>query len=380
MLQPTRAFIHLNRFQDNILNIRKRIGPGRRICLALKADAYGHGAIPLAKFVQERHLAEYIGVATVSEGIQLRQAGITLPILKFSPCLPEEIMDALKNRIILTVASERFAKQISQKAFKANIQAEIHVKIDTGMGRIGFNKHTCIESILSISRLHNIKISGIYTHFPVSDIKNKDFSIHQIVEFREICSNIESLGLHIPIHHMANSGAILDLPESFMDMVRPGIMLYGYPPSAETTNSVDILPIMTLATRINFIKRFYPGETISYGRTYEIKEECFIATLPAGYADGYNRRLSNKGKVIIDDKFYPVVGRVCMDQIMINLGKENRFDIGQQVVLMGYHNGLRFDAFDIADIADTISYEITCNINKRVPREYIYEEKNNLFS
>lgn len=373
MTQPTKAYIHLDRFKNNILNIRKKIGHSRKICLALKADAYGHGAVKLGKFVQKEGLAEFIGVATVSEGIQLRDAGINIPILKFSPCLPDELSDAIHNNITLTVASLDFASLVSKEAENQKTKADIHVKIDTGMGRIGFNKNSCISSILDVSKLPNINVSGIYTHFPISDIKDKSFSITQIQEFNDICNSLSSKGLDIPIKHMANSGAIFDLPDSYMDMVRPGIMIYGYPPSKELSDSIDILPVMTLVTRINFVKKFYKGESISYGRTHIIKEECNIATLPVGYADGYNRHLSNKGKVMIRDKYYPVVGRVCMDQIMVDLGNDC-YNIGEPVLLMGKYKKMSFDAFDIAELADTISYEIVCNINKRVPRVYLYEK------
>lgn len=375
MYQPTQAIIHLNRFKYNILNIKKHVGKKCKICLAIKANAYGHGAIVLAFFAQENKLADFLGVATVSEGVELRENGITLPILKFSPCLSYEIPAAIDYKITLTVASLDFAKELSYYAKLKKITIPVHIKVDTGMGRIGFKYENSFKNIKKIVELENIKIEGLYTHFPSSDEKNKDFSFYQIKLFKKLISKLENIGINIPIKHMANSGAIFDITESFFDMVRPGIMIYGYPPSNEVKKTVKIKPVMTLITKVNSIKLFNPGETISYGRTYTIKNKTYIAVLPAGYADGYNRLLSNKSKVIINNNYYPQVGRVCMDQIMINLGLNHNINIGDTAILMGKSKNKSFTAFDMAKIVGTISYEILCNINKRVPRIYINEEK-----
>ncbi|MDD2715229.1 MAG: alanine racemase [Candidatus Wallbacteria bacterium] len=378
MIQLTRAYIHVNRFRQNLEAIKKKIGPHCRICVALKANAYGHGAVPLAHEAQKSGIVDYIGVATIPEGIELREAGIHLPIMKFSPCLPEEILVALQHDLEISVADTSLAVDIDRQAKLLGKTAKIQIKLDTGMGRIGFHSSRCVQEIQGIANLKNLQIAGIMTHFPVSDVKDKTFTLEQLEIFHSICEKLSESGLSIKLRHTANSGAILDLPETYLEMVRPGIMLYGYPPSGEVSGSVPIEPVMTLVTRISFIKRCYPGETISYGRTHQIERETCVATLPAGYADGYNRHLSGKGKVIIRDRFYPQIGRVCMDQIMVDIGPDPDFSTGEPVILMGKSRTLRFDAFEWAKIAGTISYEITCNINQRVARVFLYEETSDL--
>ncbi|MDD5092060.1 MAG: alanine racemase, partial [Candidatus Wallbacteria bacterium] len=283
-------------------------------------------------------------------------------------------MPALQYGIKLTVADKAFAREVDRVAGSLNTVAGIHVKVDTGMGRIGFPLQSVIKDIIEVSNLKNIKLEGIFSHFSDSDSKDKTFAFEQLKLFQGVCTTLAENGLNIPLKHMANSGAIMDLPVSYMDMVRPGIMLYGYPPSREVTSTIGIEPVMTLISRINFIKRFHPGEPVSYGRTHIVEKETCIAVLPIGYADGYSRRLSGKGRVIIRDHFYPQVGRVTMDQIMIDVGPNPQFGPGEPVIVMGRSSSLIFDAFDMADIIGTISYEVTCNINKRVPRVYCYEE------
>jgi alanine racemase len=365
--RKTAAIINLNNIRKNLVGIKKKVGPNVKICPAVKADAYGHGAIKISKMLEEEKLADYLGVATVEEGLELRENGIKLPVLLFGVTFSDQLLKSIENNLTLTVVSSKTLDDVILVCKKYNKKAKIHVKVDTGMGRIGANEEEVLEIIKKASNSNHIILEGVFTHFPKSDEKDKAFSINQIEKFKELKNKVEKLNVHIPIYHMANSGAILDLPSSYFDMVRPGVMTYGYYPSNETTESIKIYPSMKLRTEIAFIKKVKKGTPISYGGTFIAPKDCYIATVPIGYADGLNRQLSNKHEVIINEKIYKIAGRVCMDQTMIYL-EDDFYDIGTEVIFFGFD---RITASTVAQELSTIPYEVTCWISKRVKRYYI---------
>ena len=361
------AIINLNNIRKNLKGIREKVGDKVKICPAVKADAYGHGAVAISKMIENEKLAEYLGVATVEEGIELRENGINLPILLFGVTFKDQLQKAIENNLTLTIVSLKTLEDTINISQKLNKKAKIHIKVDTGMGRIGATASESIEIIKNAYKSENIILEGVFTHFPKSDEKDKSFSLNQIEIFKKLKKDVENLNINIPLFHMANSGAILDLPSSYFDMVRPGVMTYGYYPSKETSESIKIYPSMKLRTEIAFIKKVKKGTPISYGGTFIAPKDCYIATVPIGYADGLNRQLSNRHDVIIDNKTYKIAGRVCMDQTMIYL-EDDFYDIGTEVVFFD------FDKITVSTVAEelsTIPYEVTCWISKRVKRYYI---------
>ncbi len=371
-MQATRAIIHLKNLRRNIGAIKQHTtikGHHPEICMAVKADAYGHGAVEIAKAALSAGVG-YFGVATVQEGIELREAGIDTPILLFSLPLPEEL-EALCLHSIATVAADiDLVKLIEKESEKHRVTGYIHLKVDTGMGRIGCFPGDALEIVKYIDNSRYLSLGGICTHFSDADSENRDFRKKQLSIFNNLLGAIGEKGFFTGIIHAANSGAIIDFPESYFDMIRPGITAYGYYPSNTQKERLSLKPVMSLESRIVFKKRVKRGTPISYGRTYRPDRDTVIATLPAGYGDGYSRLLSNKAGVLIRGKQYPVAGRICMDQLMIDLGPNgNRIKLYEKAILFGSEKGAQ-DAGDLAKIIGTIPYEITCNINKRVPRLY----------
>jgi alanine racemase len=368
MHRKTIVEINLGAIKHNLLSIREKTGAGTKILLAVKADGYGHGAVQVSKCVEKNGLADILGVSSPSEGIELRNAGITLPILILGLILPRE--DAIKtlfdHDLSQTVADLSLASLISKEAVARKKRLNLHLKVDTGMGRIGCPADKAVDIASSISRLDGVNLEGIFSHFPVSDDPDSDFTRKQIEQFKKIHVGLEEKNIRVPLRHMANSAAIFNYTESIFNMVRPGIMAYGYMPSHSCRHSISIIPAMTMMSCIVFVKRVRKGTPLSYGLIYSPDRDSNIATIPVGYGDGYSRSLSNKAQVIIKNKKYPVVGRVCMDQILVNLG-DDEFDLGEEVTLFG---GSDITAETIADWMGSIPYEVTCAISKRVPRIY----------
>ncbi len=249
---------------------------------------------------------------------------------------------------------------------------DVHIKIDTGMGRVGVPFEKAISFIESVHKLDGIFLKGLYTHFATSDEKDKQYANLQFDRFQTIISQIKKKGIHIPLKHVANSGAILDMPETHLNMVRPGIMMYGYYPSNETTESVAIKPAMTFKSKVSYIKDVAENTSVSYGRKFITDKSTRIAALPVGYADGYNRLLTNKGIVTIQGEKFPVVGRVCMDLILVDLGDNKKIKVNDEVILFGKAEDNAFSVNEICSLLNTIPYEVTCWVSKRVPRKYIY--------
>jgi len=337
----------------------------------IKADAYGHGMIQCAKALNKtKQKPEYFGVALAEEGIELRKSGINQPILVFSPLLRSDANHYIKYDMIATIFDTEHIRLIKEFAGKKKVK--VHIKIDTGMGRIGVKYSDSVNFIRKVTGEKALILDGIYTHFATSDEKDKSFAQLQLNRFREVVDELRSEGIKFGLAHAANSGAILDMPEAYFDMVRPGISLYGYYPSLETSESIKLKPVMSLISYISSTKEIEPGESVSYGRKYIAAKRTKIGTIPAGYADGIFRGLTNKMSAIIKGKLIPQAGQICMDRIMFDLN-ENNIKQGDRVILLGGNNKIRIDAWDWSKVLNTIPYEVTCNISKRVPRLYIGE-------
>ncbi len=372
LLYQTHVQVHLDNIRANIESIRRRFGPERKILIAVKANAYGHGAVEVSRMAAEIGV-DYLGIATVPEAMQLRQAGISLPILKFGPTFIEEIEPAINNAVTLPICSNESALETQQVSAILKKKSPVHIKVDTGMGRVGVTVEQAVHLAQLVERdCPNLYLEGVFTHLPVSDSADQAFTNEQVKRFRTCVDEIEhTIGRKLDLVHCANSGAVLGHPDAWMDMVRPGIMIYGYYPDQTTPRTIDLKPGLSFLTRVSFIKKVAMGESIGYGRTWFAPADTWIATIPVGYADGFNRLFSNSGRVLINGVSFPIVGRVCMDQSMVDLGSEPTVKIGDPVVLIGQsgHNEITCDEW--AEKLHTITYEITCQINSRVTRVFI---------
>lgn len=374
-LRPVWAEINLDNLKHNMREIR-RISASKEIIGVVKADAYGHGALDVAPVLLENG-ATRLAVAMLSEALELRKSGLDCPIMILG-FTPENLCDLLvRYDIEQTVYSYELVKALSDMAVKQGKIAKVHIAVDTGMGRIGYlPDEESVNEVYKISKLPNIEIEGLFSHFSSADEKDKAYTKMQIERYNWFYDEITSRGVKINIRDIANSASIIDMPEIHFDAVRAGIILYGYYPSNEVMKEkIHLKPVMTLKTNVVHIKKVPRGTSISYGRKFTTDRESVIATLPIGYADGYTRLLFEKAKVIINGKFAPVVGRICMDQCMIDVTDVGEINIGDEVMLMGEENGLKITADDIAELIGTINYEVVCMISKRVPRIYISNHK-----
>ena len=367
----TVAEINLDAVDFNIKRIREKVPSGVRILGTVKADGYGHGAVEVSEVLKENGV-DIFAVAMLDEAVHLRKNGIDdeILILGFTPA--NYISEVIKYDIIQTVSSIHEAQIISAEAKKQNKTAKVHIKIDTGMGRLGFP--ACPESvkkIIDIAEMDNLVIDGIFTHFAVSDIKDKSFTKIKRDKFVCIINSLEESGVNIPVKHCANSAAIIDFDDLFFNMVRPGIILYGLYPSDEVRKeNLPLMPAMSLKTQVSFIKEVEDKTTISYGRTYAANGRRKIATLPVGYADGFSRLLSNKGFAVVGGVKVPITGRICMDQCMVDITDVDGVEVQDEIVLIGRMGNAEITADEVAEIIGTINYEVVCMIDKRVPRVY----------
>lgn len=373
-IRPTRVEIDLNAIAHNIQAVRRKVGGGVKIMAVVKADGYGHGATEVANVALQSG-ADCLGVAIPEEGIELRSSGIRAPILILGLAPPHEVREVIKHDLSQTVSTTELAEALSAEAQKLGKVAKMHVKIDTGMSRIGVPPENAVNFAKQISQLKAIAIEGIFTHFSVSDSiddsKDKTFTESQIGKFKQVIARLEENGIQIPIKHAANSAGVLNFPSSYFDMVRPGIMVYGLYYSREVAVAENLQPAMSFRTAIIHLKTVIPETSISYGRTFITEKESIIATLPVGYADGYNRLLSNKGEVLVRGRRAPIVGRVCMDMTMIDVSHVPGVKIGDEVVLFGKQGNAEIPMDEIADKTNTIVNEVACSIGKRVPRVYL---------
>ncbi len=369
MIRPTIAEVDLSAIRYNISNIRSRVGQNVKIIPAVKANGYGHGAVQVSKACIDAS-ANMLGVACLEEAIELREAGFDTPILILGCLNPTAAEYVTRYNIQSTICDFKYAKMLSDAAVKQNKKVAVHVKVDTGMGRIGISADSAVDFIKSVIALPNIYLMGVFTHFPSADEADKEYTYKQIAIFNKLILDIKSQGVVVPMFHSSNSGAILAFPEADYDAVRPGIMVYGSYPSEEVVRSIAIREALTLKSKIVFLKEVAPETSISYGRTFTTKRRSKIATVPIGYADGYPRALSNKGEVAVKGVRAPVVGRVCMDQTLIDVTDVPDVQVGDDVVLYG--GGFDFlSVSKIASMIGTISYELFCAISPRVSRVYL---------
>ncbi len=359
--------INLKAILYNLSQIKSLVKPkNAKILAVIKDNAYGHGASEVAKAIENENVGMF-GVATVEEAIQLRQAGIRKPILIFCCILPEQIESVIEYDITQTVCDIGICNALSQSARRIGKNARVHVKVDTGLGRIGVRYENAVELVKQISQTPNIIIEGIYTHFASADI-DENYTRLQIDRFNSVLFHLKKNGIHIPIKHSANSSAIINYPSSYYDMVRPGIALYGYSPFV--TDKIHLMPALSFKTQIVHIKELPSGSSISYGRTYITERTTKIATLSVGYGQGYNRKLSNQAEVIIRGKRAKIIGTICMDQCLCDVTHIPGASVGDEVVLIGKQGDQVITADELAEKIGTISYEVLCGINPNIKRIY----------
>jgi alanine racemase len=359
----TYAEISLEAIKHNIAAIKKFLAQGVRFMAVVKANAYGHGAVAVARAAGEAG-ADYLGVANLKEALELREAGILSPILILTESPTSVADEVIQHGLTQTIYSFSEAKALSDEAQKRHKPARIHVKIDTGMGRVGIAPSDAIAFMTKVSSLPGLELEGVFTHFAKAEDPEDNFTKEQFEKFRQIITRVPQ----VPLKHSANSAAALFHKETHLDMVRVGLMIYGlYPQNARRL--IELKPALSFKSRVTYLKRVPAGTPLSYGSTFVTPAETSIATIPVGYADGYSRRLSDRGQVVIRGKRFPVVGRVTMDLTLINVG-DSKVEVGDEVALIGEQNGQGISADEIASLEDTISYEVVCSIGKRVPRVY----------
>jgi len=372
LLGPTWVEINLDAIANNVKNIKKLIGEKKELMAVVKGNAYGHDILEIASVVLNNG-ATRLAVARLEEGIFLRKASITVPILILGLTLKQQVELLVSYNITPTVCEYEMIEKLSESAIKVDKVVKVHLKVDTGMGRIGIFPHDILRFIKRIRALKNVEIEGIFTHFSVADEKDKTYTEEQFRKFMEVLTVLEKEEIKIPIKHVGNSAALLDLPHMWLDLVRPGISVYGLYPSKEVQKTVKLIPAHTFKTRIVFLKELSIGESIGYGRTYTTNQRrTKVASLPLGYADGYNRLLSNQGEVLVRGKRFPVIGRVCMDQCVIDVTNLPQVEIGDEVVLWGRQGQEEITVEEIAERIGTINYEIIhLPDKKRVPKLFI---------
>lgn len=379
MLNYTRSMarINLDAITHNFQEIRKNINPDTKVVAVIKADGYGHGAVPIAHEIEDLDYIWGFATATVSEALELRNNGISKPILILGVTFEEDFEIIVEEDIRPAVFDLETAKKFSDLATLLNKTVHIHIKTDTGMGRIGFQvNENSADEVLKISQLPNLEVEGIFTHFSKADEVDKTYAKQQISKFNEMISLVEKRGVNIPLKHCSNSAGIIELPEVNMNMVRAGIIIYGLWPSNEVDfERLKLQPVMELKSRIVHIKKMDEGHKISYGGTYETKPQDVIATVSFGYADGYPRGLSNKGYVLVRGKKAPIVGRVCMDQFMINVKDIEGVSVLDEVTLVGTDGNETITMEELGDISGRFNYEFACDITKRVPRVYVRDNQ-----
>ncbi len=362
--------IDLAAIRHNLQEVKRLVGSGVDILAVVKAEAYGHGAIPVAKTAIASG-ASWLGVAMPEEGIELRKAGIETPILIFGPVQSDQAGPVIQHGLTTAICDWGSALAMSGEAVRTGKPALVHLKVETGMGRVGVRPDDAVEFMRKAKELPGLKITGVFSHLATADEKDKQYAKCQIQVFSKAVEALKADGLLPEKVHLANSAGVMELPESHFNMVRPGIILYGLYPSNEIDRGKALLkPALALKTRVSFVKRLPAGSGISYGQRYHTQKESTIATIPVGYADGWSRMLTNKAEAIVNGKKYPIVGSICMDQCMIDLG-DDTVDIGGEVVLIGESGGEKISADSLAEKLGTINYEITCMLSNRLPRVYL---------
>lgn len=367
--RPTRAEINLGAIDNNFKSIKKLISPETLFMAVVKADGYGHGAVQVSEEALECG-ADRLGVALPEEGIVLRKAGIKAPIQILGEIHPLASSMVVENDLIPTLCSAVVADVLGRETGRLGQRIKVHIKVDTGMNRLGLSVNDVPDFLRYLKQYPSLEVEGIFTHFACADDPDSDYTQRQLSSFRKLLSKLESGGFRFPLKHAANSAATIFFPETHLDMVRIGIALYGLHPSEATKNKIELEPVLSLISVVSQLKSVSAGEGASYGLTYKAAKDTKLALLPLGYGDGYTRLLSNKAEVVIANQRFPVVGNVCMDQSLVEVGEANNIEVGDEVVLIGKQGRQEISADELAGILGTINYEITCMINKRVPRKY----------
>ena len=375
--ERVKAVVSLDAIAHNFAEMKKNIAKGTKIVAVIKADGYGHGAEAIARLIEDYDYIWGFAVATPEEALQLRTFGVKKPILILGIVFEEYFTQMIAKEIRLTVCTYEMAQKLSEEAQRQGRDVHIHIGLDTGMSRIGFaDRQESVEEIKKISQLPNLKIEGMFTHFARADETDRSPAIDQLNRYLNFAKLLEDAGIQIPMKHCSNSAGIIRVPEANLNAVRAGITIYGIYPSNEVERDiVKLIPAMELKSHISYIKTVEPGAAFSYGGTFTAKKEMKVATIPVGYADGYPRSLSNKGWVLIHGKKAPILGRVCMDQFMVDITKIPDAKAGDEVTLIG-KDGKEFISIEkFGDLSGRFSYEFACDISPRVPRVYIKDGK-----
>ncbi len=363
---PSWIEIDLAQFRKNVSIIRKHIGSSL-FCLPVKANAYGHGLCEIGKAAQEAGI-DYLGVAHLQEGIGLRKAGVTLPILVLGAIHEDQIKDLIDNNLEFTISSKYKAELVAEKSKdRGGCRSRVHLEVDTGMQRTGVRPETAKVLLPYLKSLTNLEVVGIYSHLASADKPQDPLALKQIAAFRDLIKEFKDVPL---IRHLANSGGTVYFPEAHLDMVRPSLITFGYLPESCPASLQEIKPCFSLKAKVSYFKVVKPGEGISYGHSYVTNKQTRIVTIPVGYGDGYRRSLSNRGSVLIRGKRFPICGTICMDQFMVDVGDEEVF-VGDEVVLIGKQGNEEITLKEVAQLCDTIPYEILSMLNERIPRLYL---------
>ena len=370
-----RADIDLDAVLYNFESMKANIRPGCKITAVIKADGYGHGSVQIAELMEPYDYMWAYAVAAADEAFRLRRAGIRKPIMLLGYTFDEFYEDLIRENVRICVFDYDTAISVSDAAFAAKKKALIHIALDTGMSRIGFRDNDAsVAEIVKIAKLPNIQIEGLFTHFARADEVSIEPAVRQLERYDAFAEKVKKAGVDISIHHVSNSAAIIRLREANKDMVRAGITVYGLMPSADVeTDIVPLKPVMSLISHISYVKDIEAGDEVSYGGTFKAEKTMRVATIPAGYADGYPRLLSGKGYVLIKGRKAPILGRVCMDQFMVDVTDIEGAARGDEVVLLGKQGDERITAEELGDLSGRFNYELVCDISKRVPRNYIYQ-------
>jgi len=368
---PTIATIALGALAHNLGQVRRRLEPSCQIIAIVKADAYGHGATTIAQTLEALAVARF-GVATLDEGIALRQAGIRTPILVLAGAYPDQVDQFFDNSLTPVIHALESLAKLDLAVHSRKKALNVHLKIDTGMGRIGLLAAEVDSWLPKIKKLKALKIEGVFSHFSHAENVEGSYTTRQLRIFKTVVERLRAEGIAPSLVHLANSAATITLPAAYFDMVRPGLMLYGIYPSAAMASQICLKPVLSWKTRILQLKKVPAGSSISYGQTFVTKRDSLIATLPMGYADGYSRLLSNRGEVLVNGKRAPVAGRVCMDLTMIDVTDIEKIQPGDEVVLLGRQGDAEISADEMAAWTNTISYEILTSISNRVPRIHLH--------
>jgi len=367
IIRPTRVEVDLKQLSQNFRNVKNHVAPAK-VMPILKANAYGHGLLRIAQLFEELN-ADYLGVAVVEEGILLREQGINIPILVLGGVWGNQVPLFLKHNLTITASSIDKLNQIDDTAWGMKVKAKVHLKIDTGMERIGVHYYNAEKFLDAAYKCKNIKVEGIYSHFANAESINLSYAQLQLERFGEVLNYFDKHSISPPIRHISNSGGILQLPEANLDMVRPGIILFGVYPAEEIQKTIEIRPTLTWKSLVVYFKVIKPDHPVGYGLTWQTNHNVRAVTVPVGYGDGYFRSMFQRAEVLLNGKRYPVVGSISMDQIVVNIGQGSAYN-GDEVILLGSDGKNLITCHELADWAGTIPYEILTNINTRVPRIY----------